>query len=726
MSCTFIIGGAGTGKSTELARRALQAAQEASVLVTSVSSASLIALRDRVSHPNVRVCELHELALECLPHAEQIDDVRAAKLFDEAAQPLLTLEWREIIEAQVDPEVPGLRAPERFLDSAFRLFCKLRDARISPEQFLETAMRGATQFYAKPPNFAHPDLLYYTKDSHRDSLVADGPELRRQYRHEIDLAKILAKLYRSYLEHPVKQGCLTPRDVIAQAADMLQTEAQAARAMRERYPAIFVDEAQELTIGELQLLQAIYGADLDGATLAGDPESATSTFRGARPDRVFALAGERITLERQFRSPFAIDAACRHLLGTPGASAVSPDLQPLLTLFRASTRRAEAQFVAEHVVELLASGAAHDEIALLFRSVRDVRPYRDALLERNVRVQVVGDVNLFDEPEALDALAILWAVHDPFRHEYLLRVLSGPALALSDASVYTLCSEPPDAQTALFSDLAPEENGSRSGRWDPKRDLRLAWNVLRGDQDAQLSETARGRVQRFRERISRWRNALTQMELPDFVRLVWSEGLAAAGPPDSARAWYQQQILARLYDRILRFSQRHPDASLAEFLEHAQARIGSDFETWETNERDGAVRVLSIDAARGREFGHVIIPRARAGSFPRWYAPDAFLYSPSLGMIAKENVGEARAARTAKFTYYMFRTKAREAYNKEERRAFVYAMRRAKRSLLVTACERATRGVTAPEFLAELQAARLAGTVDISDRWRPTRAVFAG
>jgi superfamily I DNA/RNA helicase len=74
----------------------------------------------------------------------------------------------------------------------------------------------------------------------------------------------------------------------------------------------------------------------------------------------------------------------------------------------------------------------------------------------------------------------------------------------------------------------------------------------------------------------------------------------------------------------------------------------------------------------------------------------------------------------------MFRTKAREAYNKEERRAFVYAMRRAKTSVLVTACERATRGISAPEFLAELQAARLPGTVDISDRWRPTRAVYAG
>jgi superfamily I DNA/RNA helicase len=154
--------------------------------------------------------------------------------------------------------------------------------------------------------------------------------------------------------------------------------------------------------------------------------------------------------------------------------------------------------------------------------------------------------------------------------------------------------------------------------------------------------------------------------------------------------------------------------------------MDSGFETWETSERDGMVRLLSIDAARGREFDHVIIPRARAGSFPRWYAPDSFLYSPSLGMIAKENVGDARAARTAKFTYYMWRTKAREAYNKEERRAFVYAMRRAKKTVLVTANERPTRGVSAPEFLSELQAAKIAGAVDVSDRWRPTRAVYAG
>jgi superfamily I DNA/RNA helicase len=723
---TFITGPAGSGKTTELSRRALEAAKQGPVLVTSSSSSSLEVLRSLVNHENATLRGLHDIAFDMVAGAEAIDDVRAASLFEQAAQPLLSLSWTEFIEAELDPEVPGLRAPERFLDAAFRLFCKLRDARISPEQFLENSLRGAAQFYAKPPNLAHPDLLYYTKDSHRDSLEVDGAELARQYRREIDLAKILAKLYRTYLEHPVRQGCMTARDAVAEAARRADEKPEIARALRDRYPLVFLDDAQELTLGDLQFLQALYGETLAGVTLAGDADSATSLFRGARPDRVFALAGERVTLTEQLRSPFAVDVACRHLTGTPGSSPVSTDAQVGLTLFRASTQRAEAQFLADCVIDLLNNGATHDDIAILFRSVAKIRPYRDALLARGVRVQVAGDLNVFTEPEALDAIAILWSVHDPFRHEYLLRVLSGPALALSDAAVYTLCSEAPDMQTLLFSEseALPDEN--RSGRWDSKRDLRLGWNVLRGDRDSELSAEARSRIVAFREKRAGWLDAMRNLRLPDLVRVIWSQGLARKGTPQSAEAMYQQHTLARLHERVRAFAAANPSASLGEFLEYAQARMESEFESSETGEIAGAVRLLNIDAVRGREFDHVILPNARAGAFPCWYVPDAFVYSPSLGMIAKENVGDARAARTAKFTYYMFKTKAREAYNLQERRAFVYAMRRARKSVLVTASERATRGVSAPEFLAELQAARLPGAVDISDRWRPARTMYGG
>ncbi len=721
----FITGAAGTGKTTELVRRANEAAGYGPALLTAGSSASLEVLRERCDNAGITLCSLDDLALEVLEASrpQLIDDVQAALLFEDAAQPLLSLEWTEFLEAQVDPEVPGLRAPQRFLDAAFHLFCKFRDALVSPEQFLESSLRGAASFYAKPPNLAHPDLLYYTKETHQDSLDVDDTELQRQYRREVDLAKILAKLYRSYLDHPVRQGCLTARDAIAEAVRILREIPARAGELRTLYPEAFVDDAQDLTLAQLQLLQAIYREDLEHVTLAGDEGSATSTFRGARPDRVFAVPGEHIDLAEQRRSPFAVEVACRHLLGTGETPLLSTDPQVGLTLFRATTRKAEAQFIAEHVVDLLACGTQPSEIALLFRSVENTRVYCDALLDRNVPVQIAGDINVFGEPEALDALAILWLVHDPFRHEYLLRVLSGKAMALADSTLAALCAEPEDSQTLLFTEEPLPETGPHAPRWDPMRDVRLGWNVLRGDRDRSLLDIARDRLIRLREMRNDWLTAMRTLSLPQLVRLVWSQGLAPAGESESARSAYQQLTLRRLYDRVAAFAGEHPDASLAEFLEYAEDRMNSEFESCESGESGEAVRILSIDAAKGHEFDHIVIPNIRAGAFPRYYVPDAFLYSPSLGMIAKENVGEARAARTAKFTYYMFGSKTRERYNREERRAFAYALRRAKRSALVTAYEKPTRGIAAPEFLAELQAARLPGTVDLSDKWRSSNSI---
>jgi superfamily I DNA/RNA helicase len=115
-----------------------------------------------------------------------------------------------------------------------------------------------------------------------------------------------------------------------------------------------------------------------------------------------------------------------------------------------------------------------------------------------------------------------------------------------------------------------------------------------------------------------------------------------------------------------------------------------------------AVRVLDVESAKGETFDAVFIVDVRAGAFPRYYVPDAFLFTPTVGMIPKDNVGDAGAARTAKFTYALFRYKFREKYVAEERRAFACAATRARLRLFVSASGSPTRGVSAPEILAEL------------------------
>lgn len=697
--CTAIVGVAGTGTTTALLARAARVAREhpaaSPLIVPSQTQLDTLALDIvRISNPSVRL----------------VDDVDAEALFAGACAPLFALEWEELGEPpSLDPEVPGLRSPERFIEAAFRLVRKLRDASIGPAEFLQIALARATEFYAKPPNFADPKLLIGTKDVYRDSLAVDAKELQRQYRREVDLAKILGKVYTRYVELIAETNVVTARDAAIAATDILRADAALAARLRDRYRFAFVDEAQNVRAVELQLLQAIFGDELPGVTFAGDPSSATAGFGAPAPNAAFALAQARFELHEQHRTPLAVELACRALVAprdTIDAASVATSVRS----YRAQDQRNEAAFIAATVADAIAGGTAPGEIAVLMRSVASPTLYETALLDRGVPVSIAGDWNVFADRRALDALALLWNVVDPFRHDWLLRTLGNPAFGLSDASLAALCSEPPNPQRPLFSLDTEDAPTVRASRWDPKRDLRLGWNVVRGDQDAALSGEARARLVRFRELREGWLAAMESEPFDVFATRVWSEGLAREGEPGSARDRTQRLVLERLLGRLDAFLDASPAATVADALQYAQLRAQSTMETCEDDRGEGFVHLSSIDAARGRGFDVVFVANVKAGAFPRWYVPDAFLFSPRLGMIPKENAGGGRAARTAKFSYYMHYAKAREKYNDGERRALVYALRRTKRDAYVTTSGSATRGITAPEFFEELRNARLPGS----------------
>ena len=403
-----------------------------------------------------------------------VDDADAAATLALACEPLFALEWEEFGLGRLDPEVPALRTPERFGSAAFRLIRRLRDGDIGPETLLADSLAAATQFYANPPNLADPRLLAGTKNDYHDSLAAKGEELTRQYRREVDLAKILARIYERYIALVLSTGRMTGRDAVLAARDALTEDPALAARLRARHRFAFVDDAERLTAGELHLLRALFGEGLAGVTLCGDPSPAIFTDRMTRPDATFAAAGARVELLERLRPAPQVE---RH---------------------RAKTLEDEAATVAERVRGWLDEGTPPERIAVLFRSVRSVEPFETALLERGVTCTIFGDANVFADRRALDALALLWNVYDPFRHDWMLRTLSNPALGLSDASLTILCSEPPNPQRPLFALDDESAPTARPSRWDPKRDLRLGWNVIRGEHDDALDPQAASRISRWR------------------------------------------------------------------------------------------------------------------------------------------------------------------------------------------------------------------------------------
>ena len=702
-----LVGPAGTGKTTALVQRALRAAASApagAVLLAAASDAGTAKLRARLPEgcAGIVCLPLGTIAFDVLRLRDgqpgqlaQIDEARAAILFERVGAELFSLEWAEFALAEIDPEITGLRAPERFADAAFRLIRKLRGSLVSPEEFKSLGLRGAAKFYGHPPNFADPDLLLETGPKYRDSLRASPQELERQHAREIDLVKVLSRLYEAYVEKLTERGCLTPIDAVCEATLLLRRRADLRVQARARFSYAAIDDAQDLGGAQAGLLAALFGDELRGVTLAGDEGQATRGFAaGARGAETLRKAATTIAFSLRYRGTDAIERAARGTAGPRDAS---------LEIYRAADARDEARAIAGEVRRLLGKGTRPEAMAVITRNLACAHAYIDALLALDVPLDVAGQISLYDFPVVQDGLAVLWSVADPFRHDYLLRNLEAPWLRLCDASIATLCGEPPDPQPLLFELPEEERDEARAGRWDRERDLRLGRNVTRGDVDRDLPPGALERLCAFRAARERWERAARSLRLGELARTVLGQSVLAT-LPTGARGRFEAGLIARLLAAVDDFANREPLGTLDDFLAYADRAGAAESDLLELELRDhAAVRVLDVEAAKGDEYDAVFVPDLRAGAWPRYYSPDAFLFMPSAGMIPKDNVGDAQAARTAKFTYSLYRHKLRDKYIAEERRAFYCAATRARHFLFLSASGSPTRGVAAPEILAELE-----------------------
>jgi superfamily I DNA/RNA helicase len=635
------------------------------------------------------------------PAPRRIDDVRAAALFEPIGAKLFGLEWDEFVTDEIDPEITGLRAPERFAAAAFRLIRKLRAASISPEEFKRACFAGATRFYAHPPNFSSPDLILDTPPKYRDSLRASPDELARQHAREIDLAKILVRLYETYAESLPTSGSLSGTDALLEAAAALRAEPALRSRVREWWSGAYFDDAQDFTLAHLGLIEALFGESRRGVTLAGDERAATTTFEGSLGKAAFR--GLPFSYELPPR-PVHLGIARAVDLGSGAVTRTTIPKDGSVEFYRASDKRDEAAWVAATVATLVRKGTAPSAIAVIMRSLPCASVYVDALLARDVPVDLAGRANLYDTPAAADALAILWALADPYRHDWLLRVLESPSVALADASIATLCGEPATPQTPLFEMPDDDDGDDVRGRWDRRRDLRLGRNVTRGDADADLPDEARRRIEVLREDLQRYERLERELEVADLARTILAERALAAAP-GSARARYDAGIVERICDDVADFAAREPLATLHDYLLEVERACTFDADLLSIEARDAAaVRVLDVEAAKGLAFAHVFVVDVKAGAFPQYYVPDAFLFTPKYGMTAKENVGDASAARTAKFTYLSHAQQFKQKFVAQERRAFGVAASRATERLYIGTSGKPTKGVGAPEIAAELRA----------------------
>jgi len=671
-----VIGGTGSGKTEALARRVVRAVSASvGVLVLGHGDAARLRLAARIRElgiSDVRVERFDELARR-LGGRPSLARLEVKRRFERCIEPLFALAWPEFERGDLDVEIPGLAWPERFRDDAFELILKLREAGITPDQFLEGAHRGAEAFYGRAnlAELARDDRL---TDRQRASLLVDETTLASQRRRELELAEVLTRLYRSLLAE-------IGGEELAAAA-----HGDAAEEHRRAHPFCVVDDAHACRPWDLALLRALYGNDLRGVTLAGQR----------------LAAGVAATMEIRLSGSYR------------GAR------RPSTTLFRAPDAAAEARFVAEEIVRLATErNIPLGEIAVIAREPRGTAAVEREFAARDVPFQHLGSTSLFDDPIVLDVLSLAGAAWEPRNAVRLLRALQTPPIALSDKTLHRLCAPPSGPQAPLFEEVGEAERVVKRGE---VRDT-LTRNVLEGSVDEKLSDGARLRLETFRAALPRWRTQGERLPLAEFLVHVADESglLAWLDTLPAARRRHGRRQLRRLLMQAHDFTVEHPHATFGDFLAEADDLAARNVELPHDLPLDhDAVALLAAEESYGHEFEVVFAVGAHARSFPRYFSPPSFYYSPQYGVIARENVDDGGGPDTAKFVWYSVKQRLAEKYYARERSLFNAVLARARSLLYVTAYGKATRAVRNPEFLEEMRAAREEGVRDVTQGFEAT------
>ncbi|HEX2401501.1 MAG TPA: ATP-dependent helicase, partial [Mycobacterium sp.] len=321
-----------------------------------------------------------------------------------------------------------------------------------------------------------------------------------------DAAKI-ATVYAGYEKLKARHdgmALLDFDDLLLHTAAAIENDDAVAQEFRDRYRCFVVDEYQDVTPLQQRVLDAWLGSR-DDLTVVGDANQTIYSFTGATPrylldfSRRFPEAAV-VRLERDYRStPQVVSLANRVIAAARGRMAGSKlhlvgqrDPGPNPTFTEHTDEVAEAAAVAKKIKNLIESGTAASEIAVLYRINAQSEVYEEALTEAGIPFQVRGGEGFFSRQEIRQALLALQrasekdAARDSEKLPDIVRAVLEPLGLTAEPPPGTRARERWEALGAL-AELVDEEVALR-----PTLDLRALVAELRQRADARHPPTVQG------------------------------------------------------------------------------------------------------------------------------------------------------------------------------------------------------------------------------------------
>ncbi len=556
--------------------------------------------------------------------------------------------------------IEGLRAAAGPSDEAVRLV-ELLDRNPQPEALLDLAG------YAVGSDDDYEHARKAVEQAALNAVAARDRAL---------LEELLRDFERSYQAAKDRESAVDFEDLQLRARDLLRDEPTIRGREQLRFRQVCVDEFQDTNRLQCEVIDLIARDEL---FFVGDEFQSIYRFRHADVD-VFKerreAVGDVLPLTENWRSRPEILAVVNHLFAaTFGdefqrlvaagrfADPASGPAVELLVTDKASYkdtgttwRRGEGKAIARRVRELVDAGEAEPgEIVLLFAAGTDAEQYEEALRELDLPTYRATGRGYFGQQQVVDLLGYLRLLHNRYDDEALVTVLASPFVGVSNDALVAVRRAAP--KRPLFTAL---EKGLPDGL---------------SERDGRLLQAFRQRY----ERLAALEGSIGLERLCEQVVVEHDYDLAVLAQWDGRRRYANLRKLARLarsYEEL-----RGPDVEgFVRFVLEQDAAGVRELEAVAEEEGAGAVRLLTIHAAKGLEFKVVVV--ADAGRERPPTSGEEIICLPD-GRFGFKVVNPLTGRRLGAYGYDEVREAEEAAEEAERLRLYYVAMTRAVDRLIV-------------------------------------------
>jgi DNA helicase-2/ATP-dependent DNA helicase PcrA len=222
-------------------------------------------------------------------------------------------------------------------------------------------------------------------------------------------------LMKAYEEIKDDRRQLDFEDVLLATLGMIEAEPRVASYVHQQYRFFVVDEYQDVSPIQHDLLRAWLGGR-DDLCVVGDASQTIYSFAGASSSYLLGFGAEFprssvVRLERNYRSTGAVVQAANALMrGRPGAldlTAQTGDAGVAPEVLACADDGQEAGAVARRITGLVADGARYSDCAVLFRVGAQSALLESALGRAGIPYRVQGGTRFFDRPEVRQTVLLL-------------------------------------------------------------------------------------------------------------------------------------------------------------------------------------------------------------------------------------------------------------------------------------------------------------------------------